>query len=140
MQSRNPLQDLSEVITRSEAAFKLFRDFPASGLSELLGASLKRLSELQGLSDSRSFGAMDLYDRPMSEVKKLNEVKKLLAKQGILDVIISFKKVNPAYSPDNFRNTAWTINSGESVTLLHDGDRVVGIQKGIQRSPNPDGS
>ncbi|MEH2048248.1 hypothetical protein [Nostoc sp.] len=118
-----PLQDLSAALIRSEAAFKMFRDFSVCGLRELVDVSL------QGLTDSRRFGAMDLYDRPVREVEVL------LNQRNIEHITQS---ANKACSPENFRNTAWTINRGESVTLLVYGDRVVGIQKGTQQSSNLD--
>lgn len=118
-----PLQDLSAALTRSEAAFKMFRDFSVCGLRELVDVSL------QGLTDSRRLGAMDLYDRPVREVEVLLNQR---------DIEHMTRTANKACSPENFKNTAWTIDRREGVTLLVYGDRVVGIQKGIQQSPNPD--
>ncbi|MBW4518162.1 MAG: hypothetical protein KME16_00320 [Scytolyngbya sp. HA4215-MV1] len=118
-----PLQDLSAALTRSEAAFKMFRDFSVCGLRELVGNSL------QGLTNSRRLTAMDLYDRP------LREVEQLLRQQNIE---VETRTASKACSPQNLRNTAWTIEPGSNITLLIYGDRVVGIQKGDQRFPNLD--
>ena len=113
-----PLQDLSAALTRGDAAFKMFRDFSICGLRELAGASL------QGLTNSRSLTAMDLYDRP------LREVEVLLNQRQIGHITQTAAK---ACSPENFKNTAWTINPREGVTLLVFGDRVVGVQRGTQQ-------
>ena len=123
-----PLQDLSAALTRSEAAFKIFRDFSVCGLRELAAASL------QGLTDSRRLGALDLYDRPVGEV-----VKELESRQ--LELEIEIKTAPTACSPANFRNTAWTIERGDSILLLTDGTSsnafVVGVQKRSNRiNPN----
>ncbi|MEH2455964.1 hypothetical protein [Nostoc sp.] len=123
-QRSTPLQDLSAALIRSESAFKMFRDFSICGLRELVGVSL------QGLTDSSSLSAMDLYDLPIQEAIDL-----LGQKRGIQPNI---NRDGKACSPENFRDTAWTINRGESLTLLVYGDRVVGIQKGTQQSSNPD--
>lgn len=127
--SSEKLQDLSEEIIRRQSALKLFFDFPASGFGELLVASLKKVIEVQGLNASESFGAMDLYGRPWQDVQQLLKSQ---------HTSVSPMRVNAGYSPQNFKNTAWTINSGDSVTLLHDGDRVVGVKRGIQQESNPD--
>jgi hypothetical protein len=115
-----PLQDLSTALTRTEAAFKMFRDFSVCGLRELVDVSL------QGLTDSRKLGAMDLYNRSTGEVEALLTNR---------DIQHSIRTLNKACSPENLRNTAWTINPSEGVTLLVHGGRVVGVQKGIQRPP-----
>lgn len=118
-----PLQDFSTALTRSEAAFKMFRDFSVCGLRELVNASL------QGLTDSRSLTAMDLYDRPLEEVQALLRDR---------EIEYTTRTVRKACSSKNFRNMAWTIDGEQEVILLIFGDRVVGIQKGIRQSPNPD--
>jgi hypothetical protein len=118
-----PLQDLSAALIRSEAVFKMFRDFSVCGLRELVSNSL------QGLTNSGSLIAMDLYDRP------LREVEVLLNQRNIEHITQTAAK---ACSPENFKNTAWTINPREGVTLLVFGDRVVGVQRGTQQQPNPD--
>jgi len=119
-----PLQDLSTALTRSEAAFKMFRDFSVCGLRELVSNSL------QGLTDSGSLTAMDLYDLPIKDATDLLMQRRPISQPTIV-------KAPKACSPENFRDTAWTIAPGENVTLLVHGDRVVGIQKGTQQSPDP---
>lgn len=121
-QQPTPLQDLSAALTRSEAAFKMFRDFSVCGLRELVEASL------QGLTNSGSLTAMDLYDRPLREVEPL---------LGQRSIGVETQTATKACSPENFRDTAWTIKPGSFVILLIHGDRVVGVQKRSQQSPDP---
>jgi hypothetical protein len=113
-----PLQDMSAALNRSEAIFKMFRDFSVCGLRELVGGSL------QGLTNSRSLTAMDLYDRP------LRDVTQELRNRGVQ---YERRIANKACSPENFRNTAWTIQGRDFLILLTDGEDdnapVVGIQK-----------
>jgi hypothetical protein len=121
-----PLQDLSAALTRGDAAFKMFRDFSVCGLRELAGASL------QGLMNSRSLTAMDLYDRPIGDVMRELESR---------GVQVERQTANKACSHENFRNTAWTMKRGDSVLLLTDVEGrnalVVGIQKQQNRvNPN----
>ena len=118
-----PLQDLSAAMIRSEAVFKMFRDFSVCGLRELVSNSL------QGLTNSVSLTAMDIYDLP------INDATDLLSQQRYHISQLTIVEVPKACSPENFRDTAWTIAPGEDVTLLVHGGRVVGVQKGIQRPP-----
>ena len=113
-----PLQDLSAALIRSEAVFKMFRDFSVCGLRELVSNSL------QGLTDSGSLTAMDLYDRPRAEALEL---------LGQKDIQPSIRDARKSCSPENFKGTAWTINRGEDITLLIFSDRVVGVQRGTQQ-------
>jgi hypothetical protein len=119
VRSSTPLQNLSAALTRSEAVFKMFRDFSVCGLRELVGASL------QGLTDSSSLTAMDLYDRPLEEVGELLRER---------EIKYTTSEARKACSPENFSNMAWTIDGERGVTLLIYGDRVVGIQRGIHQS------
>jgi hypothetical protein len=124
------LQSLSTALIRSEALFQMTTDYLTCSLQKLITAPL------QGLTDSKTLSALDLYGKTVSESLRLIDAAKIDPNGQI-----QFKKIDKICDGENPLGMSWDIKSGDSITLLIDSDvnvdgaanninaRVLGVQK-----------
>jgi hypothetical protein len=103
-------------LNRGEALLKIVGDFSTSALQKLEVFSLSQLTNPDTLT------AMDIYDRPLTEVKELLHSKNIQFNepQNVTE--------EEAHTLRNLGAMAWKVPSGSSVELLTHQDRVVGIR------------
>lgn len=99
---------------RTEGIFKMIRNFSGCVLRDLANDSI------QQLTDTNKITAMDMYDRPVGDVKTM------LEQYGIKSTERQVREAE-ACSLNNLRKMSWTVSRGSSVELLTYQDRVVGI-------------
>ena len=117
------LDNIVMALNRGEALLKIVGDFSTAALQKL---EVFRLSQL---TNPDTLTAMDLYDRPLTEVRELLHSKKIEFNDP--------KNVTEeeAHTLKNFGSIAWKIPSGSNVELLINQERVIGIRLLGEQTP-----
>ena len=113
------LDNIVMALNRGEALLKIVGDFSSAALQKLEVLSLSQLTNPDTLT------ALDIYDRPLTEVTDL------LNSKGIkFDRTKQVTKVaaEEAHTLKNLGSMAWKIPPGSSVELLINQERVIGIR------------
>jgi hypothetical protein len=110
------LENIVTALNRGEALLKIVGDFSTAALQQLEVFNISQLANPDTLT------AMDIYDRPLTEVKKLLQSKNIQFNNP--------KTVTEeeAHNLNNLGLIAWKIPFGSRVELLTHQDRVLGIR------------
>jgi hypothetical protein len=122
------LQSLSTALIRSEVLFQMTTDYLTCSLQKLISAPL------QGLTDSKTLSALDLYGKTVGEAQTLMQAANITP-----NVSVPLKKIDKICDGENPLGMSWDIKPDDSITLLIDSDvnidgvadnaRVLGVQK-----------
>lgn len=105
---------IDRAFDRTEGIFKMIQNFSGCVLRDLANDSF------QQLADTNKITAMDVYDRPVEDVRKMLQQYTI----GFTERQVSESE---ACSLNNLRKMSWTVSRGTRVELLTYQDRVVGI-------------
>jgi len=110
------LDNIVMALNRGEALLKIVGDFSTAALQKL---EVFRLSQL---TNPDTLTAMDLYDRPLTEVRELLNSKNIHFNKS--------KNVTEqeAHTLKNFGSMAWKVPPNSKIELLIHQDRVIGIR------------
>ncbi|MEH1867447.1 MAG: hypothetical protein V7K69_20890 [Nostoc sp.] len=109
-------ENIVTAINRSQALLKIAGDFSASVLEKV------KVLKISQLANPDTITAMDIYDRP------LEEVRILLDRQSIQSTEMKIVNAQEAYSLRNLGATIGTIAPSSRVDLLTYQGRVIGIR------------
>ena len=105
---------IDRAFDRTEGIFKMIQNLSGCVLRDLANDSF------QQLADTNKITAMDVYDRPVEDVRTM-----------LKEYTIGFSERQvpeaEACSLNNLRKMSWTVSRGSRVELLTYQDRVVGI-------------
>jgi hypothetical protein len=110
------LENIVTALNRGEALIKMVGDFSTAALQKL------EVFNLSQLGNPDTLMAMDIYDRPLTEVKELLQNRKI---QFNVAKNVSESEI---HTLNNLGSMAWKIPSGSRVELLTHQDRVLGIR------------
>jgi hypothetical protein len=110
------LENIVTALNRGEALLKIVGDFSTAALQQLEVFNLSQLANPDTLT------AMDIYDRPLAEVTKLLQSRKI---QFNIAKNVTETEI---HNLNNLGSMAWKIPLGSRVELLTHQDRVLGIR------------
>jgi hypothetical protein len=110
------LENIVTALNRGEALLKIVGDFSTAALQQLEVFNISQLANPDTLT------AMDIYDRPLTEVTKLLQSRKI---QFNIAKNVTETEI---HNLNNLGSMAWKIPLGSRVELLTHQDRVLGIR------------